>query len=117
MFSPLLSLRMRKARTPMARAYTRMYLTAPEQLEYSCPSCAKSVGALKQTELVIHAKKFQIVNLVPAKLDIPLILPKNDELVFTEEHIGHSLQPGEEELPKDAAAAAAAPQFNAEAMS
>ncbi|KAF8995923.1 hypothetical protein BDQ17DRAFT_1365068 [Cyathus striatus] len=90
-------------------------LMAPEQLEYSCPSCAKGVEALKQTKLasfpevlVIHAKKFQLVNWVPAKLDIPLILPENDELMLTEEHIGHGLQPGEEELPKDAPGASTA---------
>jgi ubiquitin carboxyl-terminal hydrolase 5/13 len=48
--------------------------------------------------LVIHAKKFQLVNWVPAKLDIPVILPPNDFLEFTEHHLGKGMQPGEEEL-------------------
>lgn len=79
--------------------------------------------------LVIHAKKFQLVNWVPAKLgslfvhsfvqcsfpsfgrsfvssftfsaDIPLVLPDEDVLEFTEKHFGKGLQPDEEELPED----------------
>ncbi|KAL0959107.1 hypothetical protein HGRIS_014404 [Hohenbuehelia grisea] len=94
-----------------------------EALEYSCPSCQKSVHALKQTKfssfpdvLVVHAKKFQLVNWVPSKLDIPLLLPENDELEFTEKHLGHGLQLDETELPNDAPAAATLPEFDASAM-
>ncbi|KAF5379239.1 hypothetical protein D9615_006092 [Tricholomella constricta] len=53
-----------------------------EALEYVRPSCAKGVHALRQTKfasfpevLVVHAKKFQLVNWVPSKLDIPVALP------------------------------------------
>lgn len=49
--------------------------TEPDGLEYKCPSCNKSVVAQKQTRFatfpdifVVHAKKFQLVNWVPAKL-------------------------------------------------
>lgn len=35
--------------------------------------------------------------------DIPVILPPTDELVFTEKHLGHGLQPGETELPHESA--------------
>ncbi|KAF8154934.1 ubiquitin carboxyl-terminal hydrolase 14 [Crassisporium funariophilum] len=98
-------------------------LLGTEALDYACPSCGKNVHALKQTKfaslpevLVVHAKKFQLVNWVPVKLDIPLILPPNDELVFTEHHLGKGLQQGETELPNDSAAAPAAPQFNEAAM-
>ncbi|KAK7038023.1 ubiquitin carboxyl-terminal hydrolase [Favolaschia claudopus] len=94
----------------------------PESLEYGCPSCGTSVNALKQTKfasfpdvLVVHAKKFQLVNWVPTKLDIPLILPTGDELVFNAQHLGVGLQPNEIELPS-AAAAASAPQFDVAAM-
>ncbi|EAU87111.2 ubiquitin carboxyl-terminal hydrolase 14 [Coprinopsis cinerea okayama7 len=74
-------------------------LLSPEALEYSCPSCQKNVHALKQTKfasfpetLVVHAKKFQLVNWVPTKL-------------------------GEEEFPAEAAEAAPGlPEFNAAAM-
>ena len=75
--------------------------------------------------LVIHAKKFQIVNWVPAKLgaysfhlvlsavlftffkkistDIPVILPPEDELVFTDRHLGQGLKANETELPDESA--------------
>ncbi|KAF9028671.1 ubiquitinyl hydrolase [Hymenopellis radicata] len=96
-------------------------LLGVEALEYSCPSCAKSVHALRQNKfaslpqvLVVHAKKFQLVNWVPTKLDIPIILPDRDELVFTDSHLGHGLQPNETALPEDSQAAQ--PQFNEAAM-
>ncbi|KAJ7766902.1 hypothetical protein B0H16DRAFT_1412848 [Mycena metata] len=94
----------------------------PEALEYGCPSCGTGVNALKQSRfasfpevLVVHAKKFQLVNWVPTKLDIPLILPDGDELVFDAQHLGRGLQPDEVELPSNAAAPSA-PQFDAAAM-
>jgi ubiquitin carboxyl-terminal hydrolase 5/13 len=68
--------------------------------------------------LVVHAKKFQLVNWVPTKLgvcllghlrlfvwfsfllciDVPLIVP--DDVVL-DDHIGRGIQPGEVELPGD----------------
>ncbi|KAJ7632934.1 hypothetical protein FB45DRAFT_913923 [Roridomyces roridus] len=92
----------------------------PESLEYGCPSCGTNVHALKQSKfasfpdvLVVHAKKFQLVNWVPTKLDIPLIVPDGDQLVFTDQHLAHGLQPNEVELPSGQSAA---PQFDAGAM-
>ncbi|TBU25653.1 ubiquitin carboxyl-terminal hydrolase 14 [Dichomitus squalens] len=98
-------------------------LTGTEALEYQCPSCQKKVIATKSTRLatfpqvlVVHAKKFQLVNWVPAKLDIPVILPENDVLQL-DEYLGRGLQPGEIELPNDEAVAAPElPQFNEAAM-
>jgi len=97
-------------------------LLGMEALEYLCPSCSKNVQALKQTKfaslpevLVVHAKKFQLVNWVPAKLDISVILPPDDELVFTERHLGRGLQPNETELPNESIAPFL-PQFNEAAM-
>ncbi|KAF9563466.1 ubiquitin carboxyl-terminal hydrolase 14 [Agrocybe pediades] len=73
-------------------------LLGDEALEYACPECKSNVIAVKQHNfsslpdvLVVHAKKFQLVNWVPAKL-------------------------GEVELPNDAAAAPSLPEFNAAAM-
>ncbi|KIJ98331.1 hypothetical protein K443DRAFT_680854 [Laccaria amethystina LaAM-08-1] len=98
-------------------------LLGSEALEYACPSCQKSVIAVKQAKfasfpdvLVVHTKKYQTTTWVPTKLDIPLILPADDEVVFTENHLGLGLKPGEEVLPDDAPAAAALPQFNEAAM-
>ncbi|KAJ6624496.1 hypothetical protein B0H10DRAFT_2006189 [Mycena sp. CBHHK59/15] len=94
----------------------------PEALEYGCPSCGTGVNAIKQAKfssfpdvLVVHAKKFQLVNWVPTKLEIPLILPDGDELLFNARHLGQGLQPNETELPSNALASAA-PQFDAGAM-
>ncbi|KAJ3522864.1 hypothetical protein NM688_g8810 [Phlebia brevispora] len=97
-------------------------LTGVEALEYTCPSCHKQVIARKQTRfatfpqvLVVHAKKFQLVNWVPTKLDIPIVLPEGDVLQL-DGYIGHGLQPGETELPEDKDASSDLPEFNAEAM-
>ncbi|KAJ3832323.1 ubiquitin carboxyl-terminal hydrolase 14 [Lentinula raphanica] len=97
-------------------------LLSPEPLEdYQCPSCKVPVTAVKQTflssfpsVLVVHAKKFQLVNWVPTKLDIPVRLPEGDVLEFTDRHFGKGLQPGEEELPEDQSGAqeGSPPQFN-----
>ncbi|KII83872.1 hypothetical protein PLICRDRAFT_46628 [Plicaturopsis crispa FD-325 SS-3] len=98
-------------------------LTSPEVLEYHCPACAKGVHAKKQTRfatfpevLVVHAKKFQLVNWVPTKLDIPVVLPEDDILIL-DKYIGRGLQDGEVALPEtDASDAPAAPQFDAGAL-
>ncbi|KAJ7827504.1 hypothetical protein B0H14DRAFT_1230424 [Mycena olivaceomarginata] len=94
----------------------------PEALEYGCPSCGRGVHAIKQAKfasfpevLVVHAKKFQLVNWVPTKLDIPIILPDGDELLFDAQHLGRGLQPDEVELAS-IATAAAAPQFDPAAL-
>jgi len=67
------------------------------------------------------------VNWVPTKLDIPIILPAHDELVFTAAQLGTGLQPNEEELPNDeggsaggvsgATAAPAQEEYNEAALS
>ncbi len=53
--------------------------------------------------LVVHAKKFQLVNWVPAKLDIPVLLPVGDELQFTDNQLGHGLQADEVALSENEA--------------
>ncbi|KAK7049909.1 ubiquitin C-terminal hydrolase Ubp14 [Paramarasmius palmivorus] len=90
--------------------------------EWVCPDC-KAKGAVKQTRfasfpevLVVHAKKFQLVNWVPAKLDIPVSLPSGDTLTFGEKYLGRGLQAGETELSEDKADAPVLPQFDEGAM-
>jgi ubiquitin carboxyl-terminal hydrolase 5/13 len=98
-----------------------------EGLEYKCPRCRRDVQATRQARfktfpdtLVVHAKKFQLVNWVPTKLgacthtsiphfllnaqptDIPIILPEGDVLTFDQQHLGKGLQPDETELQDDA---------------
>ncbi|KAG9007392.1 hypothetical protein FRB94_014419 [Tulasnella sp. JGI-2019a] len=96
--------------------------TGIEALEYSCPSCVKTVIAQKSVRfstfpdiLVIHAKKFQLVGWVPQKLDIPIIFPSDDTLSL-DGYLGRGKQEGEVELPEDSAAAPAAPKFNGAAL-
>ncbi|KAI0075716.1 ubiquitinyl hydrolase [Panus rudis PR-1116 ss-1] len=96
-------------------------LTGAEALEYTCPACQKQVIATKQSKfatfpdvLVIHAKKFQLVNWVPSKLDIPVILPE-DDILQLDGYLGHGLQPNEQELPEEKSASAL-PEFNQEAL-
>ncbi|EMD41286.1 hypothetical protein CERSUDRAFT_109886 [Gelatoporia subvermispora B] len=93
-----------------------------EALEYTCPECQKKVIATKRSRfatfpqvLVIHARKFQLVNWVPSKLDIPLILPPADELQL-DRYLGKGLQPGETELAEDKATSPGLPEFNEAAM-
>ncbi|KAI0344363.1 ubiquitinyl hydrolase [Trametopsis cervina] len=96
-------------------------LMGVEALEYSCPSCQKQVIARKQTKLasfpsvlVLHARKFQLVNWVPTKLDIPVNVPEGDVLELNK-YLGTGLQPGETELPEEQAAQPAV-TFDATAM-
>ncbi|TCD66348.1 hypothetical protein EIP91_001452 [Steccherinum ochraceum] len=96
--------------------------TGVEDLEYNCPSCEKRVTAYKRSNfstfpqvLVIHARRFQLVNWVPTKLEIPVILP-SDDILHMGEFLGHGLQLDETLLPDDLPAAPALPEFNAAAM-
>ncbi|KIY53161.1 ubiquitinyl hydrolase [Fistulina hepatica ATCC 64428] len=85
-------------------------LLSPEAIPgYNCPSCNRSTLAVKQSKfatlpsvLVVHAKKFQLVNWVPTKLDIPVILPPDDAIQFDEHHMGQGLRPDEVPLPEEA---------------
>ncbi|KAI9450058.1 ubiquitin carboxyl-terminal hydrolase 14, partial [Lactarius psammicola] len=93
-----------------------------EGLEYKCPRCKRDVAATRQSRfatfpdtLVVHAKKFQLVNWVPTKLDIPIVLPDGDVLTFDQQHLGKGLQPGETEL-QDSGAPSELPEFNQAAL-
>ncbi|KAF9269771.1 ubiquitin carboxyl-terminal hydrolase 14 [Marasmius fiardii PR-910] len=106
----------------LARCIDDGFFGAEAVDEWTCSEC-KSKGAVKQIRfasfpevLVVHAKKFQLVNLVPAKLDIPVILPPDDILTFDDRYLGKGLQPGETELPEDESSAQALPQFDGATM-
>ncbi|KIJ33228.1 hypothetical protein M422DRAFT_183498 [Sphaerobolus stellatus SS14] len=64
--------------------------------------CRRTLFATFPDVLVIHAKKFQLVNWVPAKLDIPLILPKDDILTL-DAYLSKGIQAGEDVLPEESA--------------
>ncbi|KAI9452342.1 ubiquitin carboxyl-terminal hydrolase 14 [Russula earlei] len=98
-----------------------------EGLEYKCPQLlARRHGNTPESPrqarfatfpdtLVIHAKKFQLVNWVPAKLDVPILLPDGDTIVL-DQYLGKGLQTGETELPEDAPAETNLPEFNQAAL-
>ncbi|KAF8557222.1 ubiquitinyl hydrolase [Imleria badia] len=96
--------------------------TGQETLEYQCDAGCGKTRAVRRTQLatfpdvlVIHAKKFQLKNWVPTKLDIPIILPEGD--LVLDDYLGKGLQAGEVELPDGSSSSAPSlPQFDAEAM-
>ncbi|KAL7421331.1 ubiquitin C-terminal hydrolase Ubp14 [Cryptotrichosporon argae] len=105
---------------PVALEDSLQGLCATEQLaDYACSHCGIKVAAEKTTKfvtypdlLVLHMKKFQLVNWVPTKLDIPVMVPDTLSLDALR---GAGRQDGEEELDSDAPAAAG-PQFNEVAL-
>ncbi|KZF20118.1 ubiquitin carboxyl-terminal hydrolase 14 [Xylona heveae TC161] len=81
--------------------------TAEEIVEFKCPSCGSQDGVSKRSlfktfpaVLAVNARRFQLVNWVPTKLDIPVVV--NDEPFELDEYLSKGLQAGEEALPEDA---------------
>ncbi|KAK4048706.1 ubiquitin C-terminal hydrolase Ubp14 [Microbotryomycetes sp. JL221] len=98
-------------------------LIRPTEIEYKCPACSKQVKATKSTRfasfpdvLLINAARFQIDNWVPRKVDVPLIVSK-DQLKL-DSYMGQGKQDDEVELPQDEEPTATQQEaeFNAEAM-
>ncbi|ADV23006.1 Ubiquitin carboxyl-terminal hydrolase 14, putative [Cryptococcus gattii WM276] len=87
--------------------------------EYQCANCKEKTTAYKSTKfktfpelLVLHMKKFQLVNWLPTKLDIPVSVP---DILILDHLIAQGLQPGEEEL-EVSSSSPSLPEFNATAM-
>lgn len=81
--------------------------TSPDVVELTCPACSSKAGFTKQTKfktlptnLAINARRFELVNWVPTKLDIPVIVA--DGPLDLSAYLSTGLQPNEEELPEDA---------------
>lgn len=97
--------------------------TAEENVELTCPSCASTAGFSKTTlfktfpqNLVVNARRFELVNWVPTKLDIPVDID-GDEL-----DMDQFLSPGiqaDEELIEEEVGGATQARFlpNEEALS
>lgn len=86
--------------------------TSPDTVELTCPSCSSKAGFTKQSRfktfpqnLAINARRFELVNWVPTKLDIPVQV--GDEVFEMSQYRSSGLQDGEEELPEDADVGAA----------
>ena len=88
--------------------------TAAEVVELTCPSCASKDGFLKRSlfktfprYLAVNARRFAIVNWVPVKLDVAVVV--GDEPFNLDAYKSNGLQAGEEALSEDVSAAT--PQF------
>ncbi|KAF4547194.1 Ubiquitin carboxyl-terminal hydrolase-like protein 3 [Elsinoe fawcettii] len=80
--------------------------TAPEVVELTCPSCSgkqftkQSLFRTFPTVLAVNARRFEIVNWVPTKQDVPVIV--EDAALDLSPYRFKGLQSGEELLPEDA---------------
>ena len=86
--------------------------TAAETVELKCSSCGQE-GFSKQslfktfpTILAVNARRFELVNWLPTKQDVPVIV--GDEVMDFEPYRSKGKQAGEEELPEDQDAGAGA---------
>jgi ubiquitin carboxyl-terminal hydrolase 5/13 len=81
--------------------------TAEEMVELTCGACGSKAGFTKSSKfktfpaiLAINARRFEIVNWVPTKQDVPVIV--DDTPITLDSYKANGLQDGEEELPDDA---------------
>lgn len=86
--------------------------TADEMVELTCGSCGSKAGFTKKSMfktfpavLAVNARRFELVNWVPTKQDVPVIV--DDEPFSFDAYKSSGLQAGEEELPEDADTGAA----------
>lgn len=85
--------------------------TATETVELTCASCGSKAGFTKRSLfktfpkfLAVNARRFALVNWVPQKLDVPVVV--GDEPFQLDAYASKGLQNGEEQLPEHVAAAA-----------
>ena len=89
--------------------------TAAEVVELTCPSCGSNDGFLKRslfktfpTILAVNARRFELVNWVPTKLDVPVVV--GDQPFDLDAYRSPGLQNHEQLLPEDVATSGA-PSF------
>lgn len=78
--------------------------TSTEVVELTCPSCGSQGGFSKQSsfktlprELVVNARRFELVNWVPTKLDIPVLV--DDKPLDFSSYLAGEHDASEEQLP------------------
>lgn len=91
-------------------------LTASEVVDLTCAACQSKDGFTKRQAfktfpevLVVNARKMAVVNWVPVKVDVPVIV--DDEPFNLDEYLSKGQQPDEEALPEDESAKSSAPVF------
>ncbi|KAF2670937.1 ubiquitin thiolesterase [Microthyrium microscopicum] len=89
--------------------------TAPEIVELTCPSCShkefskSSKFRTLPSTLAINARRFEVVNWVPTKQDVPVVV---DDTPFSfDTYLSSGPKSDEELLPEDTAPAAATNRF------
>ncbi len=90
--------------------------TAEETVELSCPVCGSKAGFSKRSlfktfpeVLAVNAQRFNIVNWVPTKVDVPVIV--GDDRFQIDRYMSRGPQPDEELLPEDETSGAKQPAF------
>ncbi|OAQ75602.1 ubiquitin C-terminal hydrolase [Purpureocillium lilacinum] len=80
--------------------------TGEENVELTCTACGGKDGFTKQSlfktfpdVLAVNARKMTVVNWVPIKVDVPVIVP--DEPFLLDSYLSKGLQPSEELLPDE----------------
>ncbi|KAI8157039.1 Ubiquitin carboxyl-terminal hydrolase 14 [Colletotrichum sp. SAR 10_70] len=96
--------------------------TAEEVVELTCSACGSKDGYTKRSlfktlpeNLVVNARKMAVINWVPVKIDVPVIVP--DEPFLLDDYLSKGLQPSEKTLPDDVEESAPAFVANPEASS
>lgn len=81
--------------------------TGEERVDLTCPGCGSKDGFTKRTRfktfpevLAVNARRFELVNWVPKKLDVPVLV--GDESFDLGPYLSSRSQDGEELLPEDA---------------
>lgn len=95
--------------------------TAEEVVELTCAACGSKDGFTKKSlfktfpdVLAVNARKMTVVNWVPIKVDVPVIVP--DAPFQLDAYLSGGVQPGEETLPDEPEAPAQAFEPDATAL-
>ncbi|TQV92279.1 hypothetical protein V2A60_006969 [Cordyceps javanica] len=80
--------------------------TSAERVELTCTACGSKDGYTKQSlfktfpdTLVVNARKMTVINWVPVKVDVPVIVP--DEPFHLDSYLAKGQQSNEELLPEE----------------
>ncbi|KAL8896804.1 MAG: hypothetical protein Q9192_002902 [Flavoplaca navasiana] len=81
--------------------------TGAEEVELTCPGCNSKAGFTKRSlfktfpdVLAVNARRFELVNWVPTKLDVPVVV--DDEPFNLDSYMSSGQQDGEDLLPEEA---------------
>ncbi|KAJ2743977.1 ubiquitin C-terminal hydrolase Ubp14 [Coemansia sp. BCRC 34301] len=110
---PVIKRHLAEGLAPVSMAECLELMTADETVDgYQCPECQRPTTAVKSTKfasfpkvLAVQVRRFELVNWVPEKLDIPVQVPLLGH-VSLEAYRAQGVQAGEELLPESASASA-----------